>query len=206
MVRVINGEWQEEEEMTMGWDRLMDQMKELRDDMTMESFLDRYFGEGKDKALRAWVKGYAQGFDLANINDASVFFLRDEWSREQHHQFRVDGGYAGMIKSMEKELLALKGQLRLGITVKEIKWKPKEVNVITADGSQFTAAGVLITVPIGVLQADKGQAASLKFEPAIDGLQQAVNEIGYGTVTKFLLEFSQSFLGIVQGQHRFYSQ
>ncbi len=193
MITVMNNQWQEQEEMTIGWDRLLEHMNKLKEDMTVAHFLSRDFGEPKYEALRDSVRGYAQGFDLADIDDASVFSLRDEWSHEEEGQYRVEGGYIGLIRFFEKKLRATHCQFRLGVIVKKIEWEKNDVVVTASDGARFTASKLLVTVPIGVLQASGREKAAIEWAPAIPGHSKAFYDIGYGTVTKVLLEFKKPF-------------
>ena len=69
-----------------------------------------------------------------------------------------------------------------------IAWGFEKVEATTATGQQFNANKVIITVPTSVLQTPD-TAASIRFRPQLTQHQQAFNDLGYGAVIKFLIEF-----------------
>ena len=192
MVRVKNGEWSTQEEFTIGWDELIARMQELTQDMTLADFLKKYFGDDKYEPLRKSVLRFAEGFDGADPNTASVFGMRDEWMNEQDEQYRIPRGYGQLVHFLEKQCRANGCIFHTSCIVKKIRWQPNGVQVVTADGDVFTAGKVIITVSLGVLQGDESHT-SITFEPAINNYRQAIQEIGYGSVSKVLLQFSEAF-------------
>src|SRR2546423_3804269 len=59
MIRVKNGEWSAQEEFTIGWDELMKRMKELKEDISLADFLQKYFSDDKYEPLRRSVQRFA---------------------------------------------------------------------------------------------------------------------------------------------------
>jgi len=192
MVRVKNGEWSAQEEFTIGWDELMGRMQELKEDMSLAGFLQKYFSDEKYEPLRRSVQRFAEGFDGADPNTASVFAIRDEWMHEQDEQYRIPGGYGQLVHFLEKQCIANGCAIHTSCTVKKVRWQPNGVQVVTADGDVFTAAKVIITASLGILQNNEADTA-IVFEPAINNYRQAIQNIGYGAVTKVLLQFSEAF-------------
>ena len=97
MLRYKAGNWIEEEEEIEGWDELMNKMNELIEDTTFAQFLHRHFSDEKYDNLRNSALQYAQGFDAADPDKASVFSLRNEWQHEEEDNYRVNGGYKQLI-------------------------------------------------------------------------------------------------------------
>lgn len=192
MVRVKNGQWSTQEEFTIGWDELIERMQQLTEDMTLADFLQKYFSGDKYAALRTSVQRFAEGFDGADPNTASVFGIREEWMHEQDEQYRIPGGYGQLMHFLEKQCKANGCSIHTSCTVKKIRWQPNGVQVVTADGEVFTANKVIVTVSLGVLQGDEPHSA-ISFEPAINNYRQAIQGIGYGAVTKVLLQFKEAF-------------
>ncbi|MEE6489009.1 hypothetical protein FKM82_015461 [Ascaphus truei] len=64
------------------------------------------------------------------------------------------------------------------------------VRVLCEDGEQFPADHVIITVSLGCL---KKQASSLFDPPLPRGKMEAIGRLGFGTVAKIFLEFSEPF-------------
>jgi len=92
MTRVENGEWKTQQDFTIGWDELIKKMNEIKEDLTIDEFLQKNFTDKKYKELRTSVLRFAEGFDLADTSKASVLAIREEWMAEEDEQYRVVGG------------------------------------------------------------------------------------------------------------------
>src|SRR5882724_10312451 len=97
MIRLVNDEWKVQDDFTIGWKELMNRMNEVKEDMTMDAFLEKNFSDEKYTNLRNSVLRFAEGFDLADTSKASVLALREEWMGEEGQQFRIAGGYDQLI-------------------------------------------------------------------------------------------------------------
>lgn len=193
MLNVENGEWKKQNDFTSGWDEVMHKMEELKEDMTVAAFLKENFSDKKYDALRDSVKNFAEGFDLADVEKASLFALRDEWSHEQGKQYRVDGGYQKIINYLADECRKSGCIIHTSAIVKEVHWKKDEVKIVTSDNKIFYCSKVIVTVPVGVLQAELNAEAAIAFTPSLYDYFQATKNIGYGTVTKILFQFDERF-------------
>lgn len=193
MVRVKDGEWSTQEEFIAGWDELMDRMADLRTDLTLADFLQQYFSDEKYALLRQSAQRFAEGFDVAEPTEVSVFGLRDEWSHEEEEQFRIPGGYTHLMEYLQKASMADGCNIHTSCTVKTIRWQPRQVEVVTADERIFTAQKAIITVPVGVLQATPQHSTAISFDPAISAQTQALQQIGFGSVVKVIIQFSERF-------------
>lgn len=86
------------------------------------------------------------------------------------------------------EFLAQGLQIELGQIVKEIQWDQGPVRVMTQT-TEFTADHVVVTLPLGVLQA--GQ---VRFTPELPvSKQTAIAKLGMGVLNKCYLRFSRVF-------------
>lgn len=192
-INIENGERKKQNEFIIGWDELMRKMEQLKEDIAIGAFLQKNFRDKKYEALRNSVKKFAEGFDLADIEKASVLALRDEWSHEEGKQYRVDGGYQKIIDYLANEFKKNNGVIHTSRIVKEVHWKKGEVKIITADSETFYGSKVIVTVPLGVLQAELNADAAIAFTPSVYDYFQAAKSIGYGTVTKILFQFNERF-------------
>jgi monoamine oxidase len=188
MFRVQNGQWAIQEEFTIGWDELMKRLQQLKEDMSLADFLQRYYSDDKYKALRQSVQRFAEGFDLADITKASTLAIREEWQNEQDEQYRIPAGYGQLMQYLQQQCNVLGCHIHTSCVVTNIHWQPNQLQVITAGNKIYTANKVIITVPLGVLQS-----GAISFEPAIDNYIQAARNIGYGSVIKVQLQFNQAF-------------
>lgn len=193
MIRVKNGKWSEQDEFVEGWEELMHRMAGLQTDMTLADFLHRYFSDEKYTPLRQSVQRFAEGFDVADIHQASVLAIREEWMHEQDEQYRITGGYQQLIQYLQNASMANGCVIQTSCTVKTIRWQTNSVTAITAGGEAFTAQKAIITVPLGVLQSGPLQQQAITFDPAIETHRQAMQQIGFGAVVKVSLQFTTPF-------------
>jgi monoamine oxidase len=193
MLQVKEGRLTEQENFVQGWHLLMQQMEALEGDLPLAVFLDRYFNGQQYEPLRRSVQGFAEGFDLADIQQVSTKALYDEWSKEEAQQYRVAGGYGKLVDYLYRQCLQCGVQLHMHTAVRLVRWQPGKVQVIGHNGQTYEGSQVLVTVPLAVLQHAVPVEEQLLFEPALTGYEQAAREIGYGRVIKIALQFKQPF-------------
>ncbi len=193
MLRNSNGRWHEQHEMIEGWDELMAKMYSYKHDVTLAAFLNENFKEARYEQLKKSVQKFAEGFDLADIQQASMFSLRNEWEKEEGDQYRIDDGYARLIDYLIQQCKTTGVSIHTSSVVKQITWQKDKVQVTTTAGESFIAAKVIITVSLGVLSATGEKHNVLAFNPSIDHYIKAAQDIGFGSVTKIFLAFSEAF-------------
>jgi monoamine oxidase len=101
------------------------------------------------------------------------------------------------------EFLAQGLRIELGQVVKEIQWHQPPIRVITQK-TEFLADHVIVTLPLGVLQAGK-----VRFIPELpQSKQTAIANLGMGVLNKCYLRFSDTFwsadvdwLGYISASH-----
>jgi monoamine oxidase len=179
-----------DEELMEGWENLLLQMGKLEEDMTLNHFLDTFFGDESYQNLRLQAREYAEGFDIADPDKVSTKSLYNEWSK-QSTDHRVDSGYSALINFLVKDIRQRGGKLITEAIVKNIDWQDQQVVVKTIDHQTHTADKCIITVPIGILQNPKG--LTIQFQPAIPEYLAAFGKIGYGKVIKVVLTFRSRF-------------
>lgn len=170
-------------------DLLLQRMKALKEDMPIGLFLDRFFPGEEHAQLRGAIKGFAEGYDAADINRASTFALREEWEGEDEQQYRPAGGYGGMVQYLADACREKGTVIHLQAVVERVVWKAGTVEVFTGAGRRFEARRLLITVPLPVLQAEPPARGAIVFEPALHEKKEVVAQMGMGPVIKILLQF-----------------
>lgn len=184
----------QEEQFIPAWDALAEKMEALQEDMPLADFLHMHFSGDEYEELRIGVMNYAAGYDTANPATASTLALRNEWLEEEEApQYRVDKGYGSLISYLMQQLEAAKAEVLFNCCVKEIHWQPQRVTVTTRTGEGYTAQQAVITLPLGVLQANAAAEAAVAFVPAIMDKEQAFYQIGMGAVIKIVMEFNEPF-------------
>ena len=79
------------------------------------------------------------------------------------------------------------GALRLGTPVSVVRWKKHAVEV-RAGGRIRRAPAIIITLPLGVLQA-----GTVRFAPPLRAKQRIVRRLGWGQVARVTLRFDAGF-------------
>jgi monoamine oxidase len=140
------------------------------------------------------MRSFASGYDTADPARFSVFAMRRELqSEDDNHQYRVEGGYGVMISYLEDQIIKSGGSIHLSTIVKQLQWEQGKVTAMADDGREFIASGVIVALPLGVLQADKQQRGAITFMPPIPQKEQAIQQMGIGAVVKILLQFDEIF-------------
>jgi len=194
MVHYKNGRFDHEGGRSEGWPLLMEKLKKIDQDITINEFLDKEFAGEIFNDLKQSVRQFVAGYDSADPDDASTFALRNEWLNEDNEaQYRVDGGYGKMIDYLEDEIKAAGGNVFLNSIIKEIKWQPGHVKAITSKGTTYEAGQLLIALPLGVLQDERDQVSAININPPIPEKMDAICKMGFGAIIKILFEFDEPF-------------
>jgi len=189
-----NGKLDNESALIEDWGVLVEKLKQLKTDVTINQFLEKEFPGDKYDGLKDSVRRFASGYDTADPDRVSAFALRNEWlSENEGANHRVKGGYRVLIKYLEDEFKNAGGMILLNSPVNEIHWQPGKVKAVTDDGTAYTAEKILMSVPLGVLQAGKNEKGAINLSPAIPEQMDALNQMGFGAIIKVLLEFDEPF-------------
>lgn len=194
MYRYAEGTFTTNENFIENWDLLIDKLNKLKQDTDINRFMLKEFPGDKYEGMRDSVRQFVSGYDTADPEKASCFALRKEWQNEDEQaQYRIDGGYAQLMNYMANECKANAGQIYLNAIVKDIYWEPGKVRIITTEGATYHAEKVILAIPPGVLQAGDGEKGAVTFYPPVKAQQEAMRQIGFGTVIKIVLEFDEAF-------------
>lgn len=189
MWRFQDGKLIKNAEQTEGWDELMDKLEELKEDTSIEQFLNEYFAGEKYASLRKSVLRFVAGYDSADPGRASAFALREEWqSEDDDAQHRVTGGYGLMIEYLARKIKESGSKIVLNSIAEKIKCSDANVRVTTRSDEEFTAARAIVALPLGVLQANH-----ISFSPETPELQSAFRQLGFGSIIKILFVFKEPF-------------
>jgi monoamine oxidase len=171
------------------WDLLLGEMGALTSDIPMADFLAERFPGQQYEGLRASVRGFAEGYDLADLRQVSTLSLYKEWSSEEDaNEYRVEGGYGRLIDFLVESCVKQGCRLHFSSPVAGVRWLRGRVEVRVADGRMIEADRLIITASLGTLKA-----GDLVFDPALPRQEQAIGDLGYGEIIKALLEFRAPF-------------
>jgi monoamine oxidase len=186
MFQIENGSLKESDLFDRDWPRIIHQLHQLKSDIPFTEFLQRYFP--KNEQLQQNIKKFVEGYNAADSDKVSSFALREEWSAEEEPtQNRPEHGYGPLMLHLLNVALKHRLVLHLDEEVTEINWSSEMLEVKSAKQA-YTASKILITVPLGVLQAEK-----IEFDPPIPRYILAARQIGFGPVIKVVIEFGPGF-------------
>jgi monoamine oxidase len=194
------GSFQQQEGFLEETEIITQKLEALERDMSVNEFLDTFFANNEYAGLRQDIIRFVEGYDAADVSKASVAAMASEFAEQEEEQYRVSGGYSAIINHLWQQCKTQGCQLELNTSVKEVKWRKDHVEITASDGQLYSGNQVLVTVPIGILQANEQDVNAIKFEPAIPDKIAAAKTIGFGPVIKFSLEFEDAFWTKVPGQ------
>lgn len=184
--RIYDGHIEPRDWLDDEWSLLLDRIKHIQHDLTFEEFLQQNFAGEQYNVLRKKATAFVEGYNAADIGAASTLALRQEWTGyDQQRQYRPENGYGPLLSWLQRTVLASHGTIHFNEVVKKIRWREGLAEVSTADGHTWEAEKVLITVPVGVLQAD-----TIHFVPALPAITAAAKDIGFGNVIKYHVELA----------------
>jgi monoamine oxidase len=177
----------EQKDFIIDYSLVKKKFKELKDDIPVARFIKEYFPEKNHEELRFTLKNYVESYYAADTQKASAFALCEDLTQSDEEQYRIGGGYTKLIAFLYQKAEEGGCFTYLSHVVEEIKWEENFAEIVT-NQQVFFGKKVLITVPLGVLQA--GQ---ITFLPAIDEKIRTARELGFGPVIKTILQFESAF-------------
>ena len=179
------GKLYQSEEQIPGEEKVRKALEQLKEDMPVAQFLNEHFAE--EQEIKEGLKSYVEGYYAGDIERVSTLALKEELEEGEDIEYRIEGGYKTLIDFLVNAIKDLNGIIQLETPVTSIAWQRDKVIVKTALKS-FVARKVIVTVPLGVLQAQ-----AISFSPTLPQLQTALEQLGYGTAIKILLSFETAF-------------
>lgn len=160
---------------------------------------DRSFGEflrqsGKEVSpADRYLSGlYVGSFEAAPIDKISAAALRADQAGTQTNDFKVVGRYDRLVRAMEKTMTKKSVALRLNATVDTVRWREGSVRVQghgpARESFEYVSAGVVITLPLGVLKAKQ-----VRFLPRLKEKDSVIAKMGWGHVVRVVLRFRRGF-------------
>ena len=177
--------------MIEGWNQLLKRMKKEKKDMTLQEFMQLHYAGERYRDFREQIKNFAEGFDVADITKASMKALYDEWSHGDQGIYRMPAGYGKLITYLAEACKGNGAEIMTDTVVTQINWKKNKVSVHTRDGRHYEGEKCIVTVPLPFLT--KTNDSSILFNPPVAEHSNAADEIGYSTVIKVVIEFSEPF-------------
>lgn len=153
-------------------------------DVSLEAFLKDigFTDEQLAYTRRSW--GNAAGDDISRLS-AQVSYGDMTDTSAGVGDYRILDGYTRI-----HEALAVGLDVRLNSHVESIQWGNSPVKVKLTDGTVYEADQVIVTLPLGVLQANR-----VRFEPELpEWKQDAIRSLLMGPALKMVYRFDESIL------------
>jgi monoamine oxidase len=174
-------------------------------DESFLSFLDRRFPDSttnsKKREARRRALSYVTGFNAAEADRVGVHWLvqsmRAEEEIEGDRAFRSKNGYEDVLDIFRKELAETGVRVQTETVVKSIAWSRGRALVAAHQGRKslkLVAKRVLVTLPLGVLQASTQQTGAVRFTPGLPPKKlAALQTLRMGKVIRVTLRFRTRF-------------
>jgi monoamine oxidase len=175
------------------WDKLMKKMKSVNPDISLKSFLNKYFDGETFQGLRNSATLFAEGYDLADPELASTNGLYNEWSEDDEKQYRIKGGYKRLIDALCDDCTKRGCSLYTSQIVRNIHWGKNKVELVTSKEVRFEFNKVILTIPAGVWKSRNTASGYIHFTPSLEEHVKDFDKIGFGHVLKIDLLFKSAF-------------
>lgn len=185
-------------------DDILEQMDANSPDESFLSFLKRCCNaksnpekrEARERAL-----AYVTGFNAADPDRVGVHWLVEGMRAEKHIEgdraFRSINGYADLLNIFREELVQAGVVTQTETVVDTVQWTQARAQIAARRASEsckFETGRLLITIPLGVLQATAGNCGAMKFTPELPRTKlEALKKLEMGKVIRVTLRFRNRF-------------
>jgi monoamine oxidase len=183
------------DEMKQGLKRI----RKPKNDLPFSEFLDGPARGKLSPRAREFARTLVEGFDAADATRVSTLQTLEEWAGESAADaptFRPLNGYSALLEALQGALDPRQARLQLDSIVHEVRWQRGAVTIAgMQQGRPFamTAAQAIVTLPLGVLQLPPQTPGAVRFAPALNAKQKALNGLAAGPVIKVILRFRSAF-------------
>jgi len=172
---------------------------ERRQDESFDNFLRRSHQPAK---LKNWARAYVEGFNAARKERISVRSLKQDAIAadeiEGDHVFKLLGGYDSLVRHLVGSIPDHRSVVRLHFVVEGVQWRRGRVTVhfrssLHNSQGSLHAKRLIVTVPLGVLRAEVGDAGAIHFDPEPLAIRQAARSLEFGQVYRMTFRFRDPF-------------
>ena len=181
-------------------DEILQRMNDDSPDESFASFLKRCCADASQEA-RQRALAYVSGFNAADPGEVSVHWLVREMRAEEEIEgdraFRARGGYQALLDLLQQRVAEANVGVRTNTIVQRVRWHAGSVSIDAVRENRAVslhATRVLVTVPLGVLQARPGEPGAIEFSPPLPPEKtQAIAGMEMGKVLRVALHFKDRF-------------
>ncbi len=172
------------------------------EDRSFLDFIEEFCAAEETQTLKNEAIRYVEGFHAAPADRAGIAGLvavedaSDDVDGDR--AFRCAAGYDGVIRWLHAGLDPGRVAVHTMMVVHAVEWSRRGAVVHAVGGAggtpkPFSARYVVITLPLGVLQATPEQRGGVRFTPGLAEKEEAIARMGMGTVVKLTLRFRERF-------------
>lgn len=182
------GRWLLQEDFIEDFSTLQAACKQVKEDMPVKDFMERYLAGDDREELRFTLKNYVEGYYAGELHKASTGALCKELAEADEEQYRIEGGYQKLIDFLTSDCIEKGCFFSLSTPVQQVQWQRNGVMVTSANGMNFRAKKIIITVSVGVWQQDK-----IQYIPSLHQKVEAAKSLGFGPAVKIIFQFNEPF-------------
>ena len=167
--------------------RAVRKVPELEKDISFATLLAHTRVSRKTKTFARMM---VQGFDAADPARVSARSIIEEWGEGGSlgaSQPRPQGGYGALFDWLAHSVVAHGARLRIDFAVRAGEWKRGQV-LVKGDSFAFRAKHAVVTLPLGVLQANQ-----VRFSPSLKAKRDALARLASGPVIRVAMRFHTRF-------------
>lgn len=151
---------------------------------------------------RAITTSFVEGFNATDRNLVSARFIRESQAAgeeiDESKMFRLAGGYDQVPAYLLSTLDPARCEVHLSTAARVIHWSAKTGVRVAAIGPggearEYRAKAAVVTLPLGVLQAEAGSPGAVTFDPPVAGHRKAWSRMKMGPVIKVVARFREAF-------------
>jgi monoamine oxidase len=177
---------------------VLEKMDDHGPDRSFANFLDD--NETDEDAAKLWGLEYIEGFHGALAERISVHSLVRSRNAERevngNQNLRFVRGYGSLLQVMENSLPPDFVGIRLKTVVHAVRWAKHKVCVQarTESGTvEFSAPRVIITLPLGVMQATPDAPGAVRFDPILEEKESPLLLLYMGQTMRVSLIFGEKW-------------
>jgi len=181
------------------WSELEDVMEQMKHappgDQSFAEFLESYCRSHDLGEAKVIAHLFVEGFHAADAERISVLGLNKvneaTDSIDGEKAFRLPHGYDQIVRSLYDDAVSHGARIQLNTVVEEVNWRRHAVEVTSA--GRLRAKRLLVTLPLGVMQADLHETGSVRFLPRLEEKEQAARKLVMGDAVRLILRFREPF-------------
>ncbi len=177
--------------------QVMTDMQRAADTGLDESFAAFLAGSSYPEDAKRLSVSYVEGFNAARKEIVGIASLAQDAkagdATDADRAFRLASGYQSVPLQLLAGVKNGQSKLRLNAIVDGIQWHTGSVAVHVCGAGTVHARRAIITVPLGVLQAEPGVTAAIRFDPELRKIVGAARILRFGQVFRVVLRFREAF-------------